>query len=89
MNSFLITYELTQPDEYYNDLRNTLHSYEQHWQHLANTWIIKSNHTVEKIKLTLRPHMKPDDKLLVVKMAGGIAYGGISNEAIHWLKEHV
>ncbi|BFN29512.1 hypothetical protein PSCT_01142 [Pseudomonas sp. SCT] len=89
MASFLIGYDLNQPQQKYADLIAAIKELGAWWHHLDSTWIVKSELTCTQIRDALKPHIDGDDELLVVKLTGAGAWAGFNSKGSQWLKDNL
>jgi hypothetical protein len=59
------------------------------WHHLDSTWVVVSTKTAKQVRDFLAPHLKSDDQLLVVRLAGEGAWRGFDDNGSKWLKENL
>jgi len=58
------------------------------WHYLSSTWLLSTDRSPEEIADALRPHLDPNDSILVTEMARGGRYAGILPEpAWQWIEE--
>ncbi len=60
-----------------------------YWDCLESTWLVMTDRTPAQIRDALKPHLKPDDRLLVVRCGGGAAWLGFEGECQIWLEDHL
>lgn len=71
MPTFAIGYDLhPSRGETYGELIEAIKEVGSWWHHLDSTWIVVSTRTAVQIRDFLRPHLKADDQLLVVRLSG-------------------
>lgn len=89
MNVFLITYDLNNPGQKYNCIKEKIETKYSWWKCLNNIFIVKSNDTASDIRDYLSSCVDGNDKLLVLKLATGASRGGawkgLSKECSDWL----
>ncbi len=84
MAFILISYDLNNPGQDYNELFTQIKSYGVWWHHLDSTWIIKSEKNVSEIRDHLGKFIDVNDELLVVKIDSW-AGKGFKERAYKWL----
>ena len=90
MATYLIGYDLTAKEEgAYESLETAIKELGTWWHHLDSTWVVVSDLGAAGIRDKLKPHIKNNDELLVVKSGGEGAWAGFSDRASKWLKDHL
>ena len=90
MATYLIGYDLTAKAEgAYDELEEAVKQLGRWWHHLDSTWIVVTDKSTKEVRNALKPHLKSNDKLLVVKSGVEGAWTGFSDRASIWLKEHL
>jgi hypothetical protein len=90
MSTFVIGYDLhPSKGETYEDLIAAIKEVGNWWHCLDSTWVVVSGKTAEQIRDLLLPHIKNDDQLLVVRLAGEAAWFGFKEECSSWLKSNL
>ncbi|MFN4364763.1 hypothetical protein [Chryseobacterium hispalense] len=84
MALLLITYDLNNPGQNYEDLYNEIKSYKIWWHHLDSTWIIKTEKSVSQVRDHLGKYIDLNDELLIVKIDSW-AGKGFKDRAYEWL----
>ncbi len=84
MALLLITYDLNNPGQNYEDLYNEIKSYKIWWHHLDSTWIIKTEKSASEVRDHLGKHIDLNDELLIVKIDSW-AGKGFKDRAYKWL----
>lgn len=59
------------------------------WHHLDSTWVVVSDKTAVQIRDSLKPHLKTDDQLLVVRLTREGAWTGFNEKGASWLKTNL
>jgi hypothetical protein len=85
MKTYLIGYDLKRPPQEYPGLMEAIKKFPLSWQHLASTWIVKTDGSAKQVRDQVKPHIDTADKLLVLELSGEGAWAGLSDEAIDWL----
>jgi hypothetical protein len=83
----LISYDLKSPSADYKPLYEAIKSYGYWWHHLESTWIIDTPQTPEQVFNHLRPHIKSNDKLFIMRIQGNGWASGIAQSGFDWLKD--
>lgn len=83
----LVTYDLRGQRDYAS-FYATLGQQGAWWHYLSSTWLLSTDRSPGEIADTLRPHLDPNDSILVTEMARGGRYAGILPEpAWQWIEE--
>ncbi len=82
---FLITYETNNPFQNYSGLRGAIKSADNWWHHIKNTWIIRTNESVDYWYDTLSIHLYDNDRIFIVEIKPNYQ-GRLNKEAWDWLK---
>ena len=86
MSTYLVTYDLRQPEKNYSRLFNVLEKYD-HERVLKSVWLVSSNESAEQIRNHLAQYIDGNDQLLVI--AAGIWAGqNLSTLTNAWLCCH-
>ena len=90
MATYLIGYDLNRPGQDYTTLFAAIKSLSgTWWHHLDSTWIIVHQGPATLIRDTLKPHLDPNDELLVVQLSGVGAWAGFNAQGSEWLLQHL
>jgi hypothetical protein len=94
MAVFMVGYDLHEGEDYEN-LITAIKTYPW-WHCLDSTWLIKSTKTAAQIRDHLQRHIKPDDRLLVMRygntehgVGANAAWYGFNQECNDWLKQNL
>ena len=89
MAVFMIGYNLHPTQgEAHDDLLNAIQNVgTSSWHCLDLTWLVISDKTATQIQDELRPHIKDDDQLLIMRYGKGAAWFGFRGECWSWLKK--
>ncbi|ADY20325.1 hypothetical protein P4U05_17105 [Bacillus paranthracis] len=68
MTAYLISYDLNKSGKKYNELYESLKSYEHYWHYLDSTWIIKTDETTQQIFEKIKVNLDDDDTLLIIEI---------------------
>jgi len=89
MKTYLITYDLINPNRDYQTLYEGIKSL-GNWAHvLESVWIVKSDSDAVTIRDFLRKSIDGNDKLFVAQLNGEAAWVNLSNELTQWLKSNL
>lgn len=58
-----------------------------YWDCLESTWLVTTEKTAMQIRDELKPHLKDDDRLLVMRYGEGAAWLGFKDECQTWLED--
>ena len=56
------------------------------WHYLTSTWLLSTIKTPKQVVEAVRPHMGPNDFILVGEFSSNNYFGWLPNEAWDWLK---
>lgn len=87
MNSFLVTFYLSQRDWDYDPLWRFLEEY-NHKQVTANSFVVQAKQDERQIYTELRPHIHDMDTLIVFALKSRWRGHGPS-EVMDWIAQHV
>jgi hypothetical protein len=89
----VISYDLKNPGQSYDELHDAIESYSSYTHILDSTWLIDTSETnAGNIRDDLKGHIDTNDRLLVTRMpdSGGVRWGTtFTDEHTEWLKEHL
>lgn len=91
MATYLIGYDLTdKAEDAYTELEQAIKSLgSTWWHHLDSTWIVVTELSATEVRDKLTPHLKSNDKILVVKSGREAAWRGFNDRGSTWLKDHL
>jgi hypothetical protein len=89
MPTYIVSYDLRVPHQDYDKLIQYLKSRSHWWHYLGSTWVIVTDLTAVELRNGIKQHTDADDKVLIVKSAGGGAWSGFPVKASEWLKKNV
>ena len=87
-NVYAICYDLHRPGRSYIDLHEKIANLGHWWHQLDSTWLVLTNKSADDIVRTLRSHMAPNDRLLVIKVTGDYQ-GWLPEEAWKWIRKAI
>lgn len=58
-----------------------------YWDCLDSTWLVMTEKTPAEIRDELKPHLKDDDRLLIMRYGTGAAWLGFKNDCRTWLED--
>lgn len=84
---YLITYDLNDPGQDYDDLYDAIKQLASSWIHpLDSTWFIKSSSSASDIRDRLKDVLDESDKVIVMRASGEWATN-FKDDDTEWLKE--
>lgn len=91
MKTYLIAHDLTRPNltDDYARLFKVIRSFGTFWHQLDDAWIVKADVNANTILEKLKPHLAPDDELLVVELSGRGSWHGFDANGSSWLKSNL
>ncbi len=92
MPVYMIGYDLHRSEEEkYIDLYTALESIGSggYWDCLDQTWLVMTDKTPSEIRDALKPHLKEDDRLLVMRYGGEAAWCGFKDDCQTWLEDNL
>lgn len=92
MKTFLISYDLGQPENYssYLNLSNFIKKTYTKWaKPLQSVWIIQSNKTAGQIRDEIKSVLDYNDKLLVIETVKHWGTYNISKDVTYWMKNNI
>lgn len=89
MAIYMIGYDLhPSKDENYDNLYAALEAIGAgYWDCLESTWLVVTERTAIQIRDELKQHLKPHDRLLVMRYGAGAAWQGFSGDCQTWLED--
>ena len=81
----LITYELFDKSRDISNLKGEIKKAGTWWHHLENVWIIETEKDEDKWYDTLKPHLRPEDHIYIVKITTQ-QQGWLPKGAWDWLE---
>lgn len=89
MSTYIVTYDLKNPENNYEDLIKKIRSYKS-WARLGDSsYVISTKQSVISIRNKLSDVLYNNDKLFVGKVNAPAAWYGLSEEVSDWLKNHL
>ena len=86
--ALLITYDLNQPGQRYEDLIDAIKDSVLWWHYLKSTWIVDTASSIEDVTQALLERMDTNDLLLVVDITNDAYNGWLTEDAWAWVNEH-
>jgi hypothetical protein len=81
----LVGYDLNRPGQNYPELFAQLRAFPGWWHCLDSTWLVRATLTAEQLRNQLRPHVDPNDELLVLDVSGDAwAWVGFDQQCGSW-----
>lgn len=84
---FLITYDLNQPGQKYNELYESIKKCGAWAHYLDSTWLVDTSLTADGIYNQLKPTLDENDMILVIGLTRDYS-GWLPKEAWEWIREH-
>lgn len=89
MNTYIVTYDLKNPENNYETLIKKIRSYKS-WARLGDSaYVISTKQSVVSIRNKLLDVLFNNDKLFVGKVNAPAAWYGLSEEVSDWLKNNL
>jgi hypothetical protein len=85
MPAYIVGYDLDEPGQKYECLKEKLQSYGAYWRFQKSVWIIVSIESAETIRDNLISCLDDGDKLFVGRLEGEAAWVGYSEKGNAWL----
>ena len=86
MHALLVSYDLSMPHGHYKSLVSTIKQDSRWWHYLKSTWIVVGDRDTSAMVKSLRPHLRDQDRLLVLPIPEVDAMDGwLPPEAWDWL----
>ena len=86
----VIAYDLHPSEgQTYDGLTEAIEDLGNTWHCLDSVWLIKSEYTSAEIRGRLRPFLKEDDQLLVIRQGDGAAWIGFTGDCQQWLRDNL
>lgn len=82
----LITYDLNQPGQQYNDLYEEIRKAGTWWHYLDSTWIIETNQNPQYWTDRLSKHLDENDCILIIEVCEN-RQGLLPKRAWDWLRK--
>ncbi len=90
MAVFMIGYDLHPTEgETYDALTEAIERLGNTWHCLNSAWLVKTEYTSAEIRSRLRPYVKEDDQLLVIRQGTGAAWMGFTGDCQQWLRDNL
>ena len=87
MARYIVSYDLSQPGQDYDDLYKRIKSYGSWAEVTESSWAIETDQTAKEILDYLKPAMDHNDRLLVGRL-GTSAWTGLSKKISDWLRDN-
>ncbi len=88
MPSYIISYDLCEPGQDYENLINKIKSYATWGKINKSTWVVNSAERSTDIRNKLKPYVDRGDKLFVAKLTGEAAWTNCDCSD-NWLKANL
>jgi len=87
MTRYLITYDLNQPNQEYEDLYDAIKSYASYVHAMDSVWFIDTSDSVSDIRDNLKSYTSSNDELFISKISAW-ASNNVDPDATDWLHDH-
>ncbi len=81
----LITYDLNQRGQNYQNLTEAIKCLGQWWHYLDSTWLVKTHLTTEQVANRLKQQIDDNDNFLVIEVNPHTSQGWLPQEAWNWI----
>lgn len=89
MNTYIITYDLSDPGQDYNALIERIEGYGTWAKIQQSVWLIVTSDTATEIRDYLKQYLDENDKLFVAKVSAPAAWFGYQQSVTDWLIKHL
>lgn len=89
MNTYIITYDLSDPGQDYNALIERIEGYGTWAKIQQSVWLIVTSDTATEITDCLKQYLDENDKLFVAKVSAPAAWFGYQQSVTDWLIKHL
>lgn len=90
MNSFLVTYNLDNSTESYDDISSRLKNYPNWAKPFARTWIIRTSHSSKRVRDELADAIEGKGQIVVINITDSAwATYRINDTMLDWMKKNV
>jgi len=90
MTTFAITYDLHQPVQDYDDLHDTLESYDGWWHCLESIWLVVTEDSASEIRDSIQDVIDYNDDVLVFEASAPASWTLTSPDECHeWLQDNL
>lgn len=87
MTTYIVAYDLHQPGQKYDCLREKLEAYGTYWHMQGSVWIIATAQSAAQVRDNLSTCLDSNDKLFVAALTGEAAWKGYTDDGNKWLKD--
>jgi len=87
MTRYLITYDLNQPDQEYEDLYDAIKSYSSYIHAMDSVWFIDTSDSASDVRDDLKRYTSSNDELFISKITAW-ASNNVDSDATDWLHDH-
>ena len=89
MNTFLISYDLSNPGQRYGDLSKKIKSYTKWAKRMESCWCICTDDSAKVVRDNLESVIDANDSIFVGKLSGEAAWYGITKNVTDWLHKNL
>lgn len=90
MDTFLVTYTLDDPIEFYDVISSELKNYPRWAKLFSNVWIIRASSSSKKIRDELSDVIEGKGKVIIINVTDSPwATYKIPNNVLDWMKENI
>lgn len=89
MAAYIVCYDLHEPGQKYECLREKLGAYGTYWKAQQSVWVIVSSQSAVDIRNNLKTCLDNNDKLFVAKLSGEAAWVGYGQKVDDWLLKNL
>lgn len=89
MNTYIITYDLSDPGQDYNALIETIKGYGTRAKIQQSVWLIVTSDSATEIRDYLKQYLDENDKLFVAKVSAPAAWFGCEQSITDWLMKYL
>lgn len=85
MRIYLIVYNLSKPDRYYESFYKVIRSLGSSCWCLSSAWLVKTDLSINEITDKMNGYIDPDDALIVAPVMSFVGWVGLNSECRKWL----
>lgn len=87
MAIYIVAYDLHVSGQQYDCICEKLESFSTHWHAQGSVWIVESSLSAIELTEHLTPCLDENDKILVIKASGEVAWQGYSDNVENWIRQ--
>lgn len=88
MNILMISYDLNQPGQKYDEVHTAIQSLGAWCKYLESAYLVKTSSTIQEAQDLISKHLDPSDKMIICTVTGEIL-GWLSEEQWEWIKTNI